>query len=633
MEGKRLREERPRKTKTGAQTHEREKARAPGDKLKNETSARKAMRQKIRSGKSDNGLSEAEKKAIRARQVRGRKAIDRDLAARTAAHRQLDAANEDQNVAVQAVNDTSAAAGGVLGEMQSRHYSQKLRTVDDDVVKRKECAVDGASDIADSSDAGAGLHGNAGGKSGSGGGSVANAGSAVDGDASSYTGPGGKLGRNARAANQKGGAANQSAGDVGSNVSEASRAAQKRLMQKEFQRTAAQMSEKEAANRFGSKAKRFVDKAEDLVGRLGEWLKEFAEDHAVLILVLLVIVMVVVSTGSCASSGGLLIGTFGHSTVESSYTADDDEILAAEKDYKKLEKKLQKRIDNIESEFPGYDEYQYNLAEINHNPYELAALLTVLYEDYEEEEVREKLQEIFDKQYELTTEAITETRTRIETRTEEVIDEEGNVTEEEYEVEVEYEYHILKVTLTNKTMAEVVRQMGLSDDEMARYELLVETLGNKPELFADDIYAEPDVGDFQDYDIPAEALTNEKFANMIDEAEKYLGYPYVWGGSSPSTSFDCSGFVSYVINHCGNGWNVGRQTANGLLNNCTKVSKSEAQPGDLIFFEKTYNTSGASHVGIYVGDGMMLHCGNPIQYTSINTNYWQSHFYTFGRIK
>ena len=588
-------------------------------KLKNETSARKAMRQKIRFGKSDNEMSEAEKKLIRKKQVKGRKAIDRDLAARAAVHKQLDAANEDQNVGVQAVNDTSAAAESALGRMQSRHYSKKLRIEEDDTPNRKRFA-------ADASDAGAGRHGNVGGKSGFSGGSVSNTGSITDVDNAVYIGPGGKLGRNAKAANRN-------AGEVAKSASEASRSAQKHLMQKEFQRTAVKMSEKEVANQIGSTAKRFVDKAEDLMGRLGEWIREFAEEHVLLLLLLAIIIMVVVSVGSCASSGGLLMSTFGHSTVESSYTADDDQILAVEKDYKELEEELQDRLDNIESEFPGYDEYQYNLAEINHNPYELAALLTVLYEDYEEDEVQEKLQEIFEKQYQLTTKEIVEIRTRTETRHKKVTDEDGNTSTEEYEVEVEYEYHILQVTLTNATMAEVVRQMDLTDDEMARYELLVETLGNKAELFSDDIYAAPDAGEYQDYDIPAEALTNEKFANMINEAEKYLGYPYVWGGSSPSTSFDCSGFVSYVINHCGNGWSVGRQTANGLLSNCTRVSKSEAQPGDLIFFEKTYNTSGASHVGIYVGDGMMIHCGNPIQYTSINTSYWQSHFYTFGRIK
>ena len=203
-----------------------------------------------------------------------------------------------------------------------------------------------------------------------------------------------------------------------------------------------------------------------------------------------------------------------------------------------------------------------------------------------------------------------------------------------YTVEVEYDWHVLVTTLTNNTMDSVVRNMGLTEDQMSRYELLLETRGNKAYLFEGDPYSNPDPGEYQDYDIPPEALTDTRFANMIREAEKYLGYPYVWGGSSPSTSFDCSGFVSYVINHCGNGWSYGRQTADGLLNNCcTRVSKQDAKPGDLIFFQGTYDTAGASHVGIYVGNGMMIHCGNPIQYTSINTNYWQNHFYTFGRIK
>ena len=212
-------------------------------------------------------------------------------------------------------------------------------------------------------------------------------------------------------------------------------------------------------------------------------------------------------------------------------------------------------------------------------------------------------------------------------------DEQGHVHSYTYTVEVEYDWHVLVTTLTNNTMDTVVRNMGLTEDQMSRYELLLETRGNKAYLFEGDPYSNPDPGEYQDYDIPPEALTDTRFANMIREAEKYLGYPYVWGGSSPSTSFDCSGFVSYVINHCGNGWSYGRQTADGLLNNCcTRVSKQDAKPGDLIFFQGTYDTAGASHVGIYVGNGMMIHCGNPIQYTSINTNYWRQHFYTFGRI-
>lgn len=520
------------------------------------------------------------------------------MAVRAATHKEVDAANEDQNVAVQAVNDTSAAAEETLDVLQRQHYSKKLRSIEGDTVRAEGKSVS----------------------------SVSNAEASANFGSTNYSGPGGKLGKNARAANRH-------VGEPSGNASAFSKAVQKKRMQKEFQHTAARMSEKQAANQIGNVSKRFVDKAEDLMGRLGEWVVEFLEEHAFVLLLFVIILLVVLSIGSCASSGGLLMGTFGHSTVESSYTADDEQILAVEEDYKQLEEDLQSRIDNIESEYPDYDEYRYSLAEINHNPYELAALLTVLYEDYEEDEVQEKLQEIFDLQYELTTESITEIRTRTETRHKKVTDADGNTSTEEYEVEVEYEYYILKGTLTSKTMVEVIEALNLTDDEMARYELLVETLGNKAELFSDDIYAAPNPGEYQDYEIPAEALKNEKFANMINEAEKYLGYPYVWGGSNPSTSFDCSGFVSYVINHCGNGWSVGQQTANGLLNCCTRISKSEAQPGDLIFFEKTYNTSGASHIGIYVGNRMMLHCGSPIQYTSINTSYWQSHFYTFGRIK
>lgn len=191
---------------------------------------------------------------------------------------------------------------------------------------------------------------------------------------------------------------------------------------------------------------------------------------------------------------------------------------------------------------------------------------------------------------------------------------------------------ILNVKLRNKGLNSVISNSGLSEDDMERYRILLQTRGNRPDIFGNDIYATPG-GEYTDYDIPGEALTDTRFANMIREAEKYLGYPYVWGGSSPSTSFDCSGFVSYVINHCGNGWSVGRLTANGLMGVCDIIPKSSAKPGDLIFFQGTYDTSGASHVGIYVGNGMMIHCGNPISYASIESNYWQQHFYCFGRIR
>lgn len=286
----------------------------------------------------------------------------------------------------------------------------------------------------------------------------------------------------------------------------------------------------------------------------------------------------------------------------------------------------------------SYDEYRYSLDEIGHNPYELASYLTVIFEDYTRAEVQAALQHLFEQQYELILEEEVEIRTRTETRTgtqTHTDSETGETWEEEYEyeVEVEYEYYILNVTLRNYGLGNVIRSAGLTEDQMERYELLLETLGNRSYLFGDDISSAPGGGgEYTDYDIPGEALTDTAFANMIREAEKYLGYPYVWGGASPSTSFDCSGFVSWVINNCGNGWSVGRQTADGLKNLCDIIPPSEAKPGDLIFFQGTYNTSGASHVGIYVGDGMMIHCGDPISYASIETSYWQQHFYCYGRI-
>lgn len=321
-----------------------------------------------------------------------------------------------------------------------------------------------------------------------------------------------------------------------------------------------------------------------------------------------------------------------------SFTAEDEDILGADEDYTALENDLRSQVDNIESTHPGYDEYRYALDEIGHNPYELASYLTVVFEDYTREEVQATLQQLFEQQYELILEEEVEIRTRTETRTgtrTHTDPETGETWEEEYEyeVEVEYEYYILNVTLRNYGLGNVIHSSGLSADQLERYEVLLETLGNRSYLFGEDVSSAPGGGgEYTDYDIPGEALTDTAFANMIREAEKYLGYPYVWGGSSPSTSFDCSGFVSWVINNCGNGWSVGRQTANGLKNLCDIIPPSEAKPGDLIFFQGTYNTSGASHVGIYVGNGMMIHCGDPISYASIQTNYWQQHFYCFGRI-
>ena len=354
---------------------------------------------------------------------------------------------------------------------------------------------------------------------------------------------------------------------------------------------------------------------------------EFVKEHPKAILIAGVLGLLVMLIAGMFSSCTAMFAGSGNAVLGTSYTAEDADILGADADYSALEAALNNQISNIESTHPGYDEYRYDLAEIGHNPYELASYLTVLFEDYTRAEVQSTLQSLFAQQYTLTLTPEVEVRYRTETRT----DSEGN----DYDVEVPYNYHILNVKLTNKGLGAVIRDSGLTTEQADRYDVLMTTSGNRSELFGEDVYGVSG-GEYTDYDIPGEALTDEKFRRMITEAEKYLGYPYVWGGSSPSTSFDCSGFVSWVINHSGNGWNVGRLGARGLKNICDIIPPDQAKPGDLIFFHHTYDApdpSDATHVGIYVGDGMMIHCGNPISYASTESNYWQSHFLCFGRIR
>lgn len=365
---------------------------------------------------------------------------------------------------------------------------------------------------------------------------------------------------------------------------------------------------------------------------------QFVQSHSHIIIGIAAVGLLVLVIAGSVSSCSVLINGGGNVVLGTSYTAEDEDLKGVETDYTKLEDKLRKQIGRIETDHPGYDEYRYNLAEIGHNPYELASLLTVEFENYTRSQVQARLQSIFEAQYELKLEEKVEIRTRKETRVGYRYNPiTGTGHTYTYQVTVQYEYKILNVTLLNRGVDYVARNSGLTDDQLQRYEVTLECRGNRDDLFAGIAFATPDgagsSGEYQDYDIPGEALTDEKFRKMITEAEKYLGYPYVWGGSSPSTSFDCSGFVSWVINHCGNGWNVGRQTANGLMGKCDIIPKSEAKPGDLIFFQKTYNTSGASHVGIYVGNGMMIHCGSPISYASIETSYWRQHYYCMGRIR
>ena len=336
---------------------------------------------------------------------------------------------------------------------------------------------------------------------------------------------------------------------------------------------------------------------------------------------LLLIVMIFTGLSSCAAviQGGVT------SIVGTSYTAEDEAIREVEADYKELESGLREEIADIETDYPDYDEYQYHLDEIGHNPFALASYLTAKLYDYTREEAQAEIQALFEKQYTLALREEIQTRYRTETTTD---PETGETTTEE----IPYDYYILHVTLTNKNIKTLAGEL-LTPEQKEMFDVYMETKGNKPDVFGDD-YATgtPGSGEYTDYEIPPEALSDERFAAMIAEAEKYLGYPYVWGGSSPSTSFDCSGFVCWVINQSGVG-SVGRTTAQGIFNYTTPIAPGEAKPGDIIFFTGTYDSGSAvSHVGIYAGNGMMIHCGNPISYASVNTPYWQSHFYSYGRL-
>ena len=412
-----------------------------------------------------------------------------------------------------------------------------------------------------------------------------------------------------------------------------SRWRQRQSIKAEYQ--AARTGEKTGSAAAVQSSKTFTEKIRELFGSAAETITEHPGAFLTCGLLALVLMFVTSTFSSCTA----LSGNPGATILATSYTATDEDIRDANNDYKVMEADLQAKVGRIESDYPGYDEYQYDLAEINHNPYVLTSYLTVLFEDYSREEVQTKLQELFHAQYSLTTREEVQIRYRTETRTGtrtvtrtdpdtgDTYDEEE---EYEYQVQVPYEYKILHVKLTNNSLEMVVANSGLSDDQMERYQLLQQTKGNRSYLFEDDIYASDVPG--LDYTLNTEALSDVKFANMMREATKYLSYPYVWGGSSPSTSFDCSGFVCWVINHSGNGWNVGRTTAEGLRQMLRIIPASEAKPGDIIFFQGTYDTPGASHVGIYVGDGMMIHCGNPIQYASVNSSYFRAHFYCYGRL-
>ena len=356
---------------------------------------------------------------------------------------------------------------------------------------------------------------------------------------------------------------------------------------------------------------------------------QFVSTHAHMILMGGVLALVILVIFSFVTSCSVFFPGGTGTVWITSYTAEDEDILGAEADYQALEEALRAEIAAIPSSYPGYDEYTWNLDPITHDPHELAAVLTAIHEAYTRGEVQGTMQSIFDQQYELILTETIEIRTRTETRTGTDPTTGDTYT---YEVEVEYEWRILNITLINNGIDSVARGM-LSGDDLDRYDILQETQGNRPELFGGVSVGYGSDGSGEagiDYEVPAEALSDPEFAAMLEEAEKYLGTPYVWGGSSPETGFDCSGYVCWVLNQ--SGWDVDRTTANGLWQQAAKVSEHEAKPGDLVFFEGTYDTPGASHVGLYVGDGMMISAGDPIKYSNIHSSYWDKHLLGFGRI-
>ena len=380
---------------------------------------------------------------------------------------------------------------------------------------------------------------------------------------------------------------------------------------------AAQTTAKAAEN-TAKAAKKAAEKAE----KAGKYVWEHRRGFAIAAAILLMLAFLLNGLSSCS----VIMDGVGSGIAASTYPSQDADMLGAEAQYCEMEAELQRYLDTYESTH-DYDEYHFDLDTIEHDPYVLISIITALHQgEWTLDEVQGTLQMLFDRQYILTEDVVVETRYRTETDT--WTDADGNTHTDAYQVP--YDYYICTVTLENFNLSHVPVYI-MSEEQLGMYATYMATLGNRPDLFPGSGYIGKYVeGSYTDYDIPPEALDDEVFDAIIKEAEKYLGYPYVWGGSSPSTSFDCSGFVSWVINH--SGWDVGRLGAQGLCNICTPVSSANVKPGDLVFFTGTYDTPGVSHVGIYVGNNMMIHCGDPISYANLNSSYWQSHFYRYGRL-
>ena len=397
---------------------------------------------------------------------------------------------------------------------------------------------------------------------------------------------------------------------------ELAKSALKRYWQKQRNRKQYQKRAKAAAKQGAKAAGKTAAATEKLAAKAAGFVKRHPAGSVIALACILLVFLVQSCSSSLVTIGNAGAGALGATT----YPSEDGDMLGAEAAYTGLEAELKNYLDTYESTH-DYDEYHFDLDEIEHDPYVLISILSALHEgQWTLSQAAGTLQTLFDRQYILTEEVVVEVRYRTETRT----DSEGN----DYEVEIPYNYYICYVTLENKNLSHLPVYF-MSEEQMSRYAIYMSTVGNRPDLFPDSPYVDRYITNPpQGYEVPGEYLDDETFAAMLSEAQKYIGYPYVWGGSSPATSFDCSGYLSWVINH--SGWNVGRQTDQGLYNLCTPVSSP--RPDDLVFFKGTYNTSGVSHCGIYVGDGRVLHCGDPIGYANLNTNYWQSHLYAYGRL-
>ena len=650
------------KAKKAVDRADKAKARLPSRKLRTRKTSAQAEGEKLRFGKKEI-LEEVKAPTALKQKILMKGAVN---SASANVHRKV-SEYEDDNVGVQTVNETAQAAETAAQRADTVRYSHKLRSY------QKAGKLEAKADKA-----------------------------------------------NIKALYQKRMAENPEAA-----ANPISRWRQKQAVKKEYAAIRggqASGGTAAASSVGGSKAAAHAGGAAKKTRDIGTAVTEFAKSHSHILLVIGALALVIVLISGALSSCSMLFSGTGNVVIGTSYTAADQDILGADEDYSDMEEALRERIRKIKEKHPDYDEYDMDMSEIGHDPYVLAAFLTVLYEDYKRDEVQKTLRELFEAQYEYSTSHHTETKTQkrqvrvgeslgqvvtsgycncpiccgiwsggptasgvyptaehtiavdashpfvpmgtkvVMNGVEYTVEDTGNFAQYGVQFDVYYDDHataqhhghqtweayvaddngphtvevtqtttrkILTVKVTNHSLESVIENWGLTEDQMERYRLLVQQKGNREDLFADR-YPAPSGG--IQYTIPGEALTDEKFAKMIHEAEKYLGYPYVWGGSSPSTSFDCSGFVCWVINHCGNGWNVGRTTAEGLRQMLPAIRPDEAKPGDIIFFEKTYDTVGASHVGIYVGDGMMIHCGHPVQYASVNSNYFRSHFMCYCRL-